>query len=33
MGNKKQEIFQKYNILKLKKPDAKNIAIYLSASS
>jgi hypothetical protein len=27
MGNKKQEIFQKNNILKIKKFDAKNIAI------
>jgi hypothetical protein len=27
MGNKKQEILQKNNILKIKKFDAKNIAI------
>jgi hypothetical protein len=27
MGNKKQEIFQKSNILKIKKFDSKNIAI------
>jgi hypothetical protein len=27
MGNKKQEIFQKSNILKIKKFDAKNVAI------
>jgi hypothetical protein len=27
MGNKKQEVFQKNNILKIKKFDVKNIAI------